>query len=219
MPREIRNAKRIPRDVRTGRLNTRNTEYFLIVTDAKQTEQNYIKGFQKSLPQNAQHRISIKVCQENSQNKLIGECKRLANIDPKYQRHIWILLDRDEVPVFDKIITEAKKNDINVAWSNPCIEIWFSAYFENIKTHTSAEQATDAFKELFKQMTNIPYRKNDDEIYKRLTQFGDETKAIMRAEQKRKEHNSAGIKKPSIMVPATTVDELISEMRNVVDDK
>ncbi len=68
-------------------------------------------------------------------------------------------------------------------------------------------------------MTNIPYRKNDDEIYKRLTQFGDETKAIMRAEQKRKEHNSAGIKKPSIMVPATTVDELISEMRNVVDDK
>lgn len=41
----------------------------------------------------------------------------------------------------------------------------------------------------------------------------------MRAEQKRKEHNSAGIKKPSIMVPATTVDELISEMRNVVDDK
>ena len=64
MPREARNAKRTPRDGRTGKINPRNTEYFLIVTDAKQTEQNYLKGFQKSLPQNIQHRISIKIIQE-----------------------------------------------------------------------------------------------------------------------------------------------------------
>ena len=216
MPREARNAKRTPRDGRTGKINPRNTEYFLIVTDAEQTEQNYLKGFQESLPQNIQHRISIKIIQETSQKKLISECKRFANIDPKYYRHIWIVLDRDEVPTFDKIIADAKKNDIKVAWSNPCIEIWVSAYFENIKTHTSAKQAIDAFKELFKQKTNHPYLKNDDEIYKRLLQFGDETNAIKRAEQKRNEHTSAGITKPSAMIPATTVHELISEMRKIV---
>ena len=50
MPREARNAKRTARDGRTGKINPRNTEYFLIVTDAEQTEQNYLKGFQKSPP-------------------------------------------------------------------------------------------------------------------------------------------------------------------------
>ena len=216
MSRDMRNAKRIPRDARTGKLNTRNTAYFLIVTDAKQTEQNYLMGFKKSLPCEEQHRISIKFSQENSQNKLVSECIRQANLNPKYQSHLWILLDRDEVPAFDKILAEAKKNKIDVAWSNPCIEIWFSAYFENIRTHTSAEQAIDAFKELFRQRTKQPYKKNDEEIYQRLTQFGNEAAAIKRAEQKRNEHKSVGITKPVDMVPATTVDTLITEMRKIV---
>ena len=40
-------------------------------------------------------------------------------------KETWIVFDRDRVPDFDKLIQKANYRGISVAWSNPCIEIWF----------------------------------------------------------------------------------------------
>lgn len=218
MPHETRKANRTQRQYRTGKLNTRNTEYYLIITDAKETEQNYLNGLKDSLNQSQQKRISIKIIREKKPANLVKECLKIANLNERYEAHLWILLDRDEVSMFDEIIEDARENGINVAWSNPCIEIWFSAYFENIKSHTNSKQCISEFKILFNQKTGYPYHKNDSEIYKRLTQFGDEDVAIQRMKQKRKEYADAGITTASKMTPATEVDLLISEIKKIVED-
>ncbi|NEE03781.1 RloB family protein [Phytoactinopolyspora halotolerans] len=44
---------------------------------------------------------------------------------------IWCVFDRDEHPNFDEAVRLAKDNGINVAVSNPCIELWFVLHYED----------------------------------------------------------------------------------------
>ena len=100
--------------------------YYFVVTDTKETERNYLYGLRDALPAELQGRIVIKVSSAKTK-ELIKACEQ-ATIDPQY-RQCWIVFDRDKVVNFDDIIREAQSRDIKIGWSNPCIEIWFDAYF------------------------------------------------------------------------------------------
>lgn len=59
--------------------------------------------------------------------------------DYKDFTHKWIVIDRDEertnggghpLENFNRAIAEASKKKINVAYSNPCFEIWYLLHFE-----------------------------------------------------------------------------------------
>ena len=39
------------------------------------------------------------------------------------------MFDRDQVKDSDKTVSEALGKEIKVGWANPCIEVWFSAYW------------------------------------------------------------------------------------------
>ena len=96
----------------------------LIVTDTKETEQNYMIGLRDSIPKELQGKLVIKVCKVKTV-ELVSEALNMASLQPQYGEP-WIVFDRDQVKDFDKIITTALENGIHVGWSNPCIEIWFS---------------------------------------------------------------------------------------------
>ena len=64
---------------------------------------------------------------------MLERCRELAAYEAQH-RMLWIVFNRDQVPNFDKIIAAAERSDINVAWSNPCFEIWLFAYFGNMPT-------------------------------------------------------------------------------------
>ena len=69
------------------------------------------------------------------------------------------------------------------------------------------------FGELYKTKTGVEYKKADEKIYQKLTQFGDEEKAIKIAKKTHgtcKENYSV----PSQMCPCSTVYELVGEIRN-----
>lgn len=44
---------------------------------------------------------------------------------------IWVVFDRDEHPNIDKARDKAGANDIKIAFSNPCIEIWGILHFRD----------------------------------------------------------------------------------------
>jgi hypothetical protein len=44
---------------------------------------------------------------------------------------IWCVFDRDEHVHFDAAVRRATDNRINVAGSNPCIELWFMLHYED----------------------------------------------------------------------------------------
>lgn len=69
-----------------------NLGYYFIVTDTKETEQNYMFGLRDSIPKELQGKLVIKVKMTSTSN-LVEESKNLASLHPQYGE-IWIIFDR-----------------------------------------------------------------------------------------------------------------------------
>jgi hypothetical protein len=52
---------------------------------------------------------------------------------------IWCVFDRDQHPFVDEAIELAKRNDIGVAFSNPCFELWFVLHAQYLRRHTERQ--------------------------------------------------------------------------------
>lgn len=180
---------------------------YFICTDARKTEKNYMYGLRDSLPKEFQERIVIEVFTTETK-KMIDACTlRAQYCEP------WIVFDRDEVPDFDEIIKDAQRHKIHVGWSNPCIEIWFSAYFELIGTDCEYSQhCCKKFGDIFKKRTGQEYRKSNPDNYKLLTRFGDVNTAIQKAEERLQHYLSNGQTTPSSMRSCTTLHHLVGEI-------
>lgn len=159
-------------------------------------------------------RLIIKVC-KTSTNNLVNEALSQAALQPQYGEP-WIIFDRDQVKDFDDIIQNAKASGINAGWSNPCIEIWFNAYFGAMPTYQTSIACCNGFEETFEKAAKQKYRKSDKQIYHKLCQYGDEVKAIQIAESKLKQCIISDVDKPSKMCPATTVHRLIEEIKDKI---
>lgn len=207
-----RNGQRKPRE---ELLNRRTPElgYYFIVTDTKETEQNYIYGLKDSIPKELQYKLVIKVRKTSTAN-LVDEAKSLAALQPQYGES-WIIFDRDQVKNFDKIICKAESENIKVGWSNPCIEIWFSAYFGTMPTYQDSVTCCVGFSTAFEKYTKQKYKKSDSQVYDKLCKNGNEKQAIIISKQKLKEQQKENYN-PSEMCPATTVHLLVEEIKEKV---
>lgn len=186
-----------------------NLGYYLIVTDTEKTEKNYFNGLRDNLPEEYKEKIAIKVISNVSTDELVDTCLDLIASNPQYSNP-WIVLDRDLVKNFDKIIDRATKKGINVGWSNPCFEVWLSAYFGEMPNIKDSTEFCDKFKVIFKKSTKQVYTKGNENNYKTLIKFGNEEKA----KNRRKYFERLEINKPSKMFPCTTVDILVEEIRS-----
>lgn len=172
MGKEQRTGKRKPRSFEC---KPQKLGYYIIYTDTKKTEENYITGYRKSLPAEFQNKIEIQIEKEKTSN-LIASCCEYLRKNPQY-RSAWIIFDKDQVSNFNEIIQEANSKGIQVAWSNPCIEMWFSGYFGKMQCIDSVTCCNN-FSILYKQKTGKKYDKSEEEIYNILKTFGDECIAI-----------------------------------------
>lgn len=197
------------REARTRRVQ--DLGYYLVVTDTNQTEENYLIGLRDSLPAGLNGRIAIKVLRTSTAD-LISRCREEASKSPNY-RELWIVFDRDRVPDFDKIVSDAEEAGINVGWSNPCIEIWLQAYFGKMDTPIDSVACCRNFRQTFLKNTSVEYDKADRKLYELLNRYGDEKNAIGLALKRHNQHlrNNEKIR-PSQMIPCTTLYKLIDEI-------
>lgn len=185
--------------------------YYFVFTDTEATEKNYLLGLRDSLPKELQGRIVIKVSQAKT-NELVNKCKEQSSMEPQYMQP-WIVFDRDRVVPFDQIIDEADREGINVGWSNPCIEIWFDAYFEEMHSYQNSVSCCRGFSDTFEKRTGQEYQKSSRQIYYLLDKFGNEKRAVEIAENRFRQHIEGGFTKPSEMCPCTTLHHLIDEIK------
>ena len=157
-----------------------------------------------------QDRLVIKVYQ-SATNDLIRRCLDESSKIPQYSVPC-IVFDRDQVQNFDEIIYKADNNNIKVGWSNPCIEVWFEAYFGNMTYYASSQDCCSGFAKKFSEKTGNVYKKSNPANYGLLCQHGDEDKAISFAENKMKEYRRQ-CKKPSECISSSTVYELVREIK------
>ena len=191
--------------------------YYFIVTDTKETEQNYMFGLRNSIPPELQGKLVIKVVKTKTKN-LVEEALNLASLNPQYGE-IWIIFDRDQVQNFDEIISEAITKGINIGWTNPCIEERFSAYFGAMPTYANSVSCCNGFEQIFERNAHQKYVKSDLAIYEKLNRFGNEEKAIRIATQKMHDHRIQGKYKPSEQIPGTTVHLLVDEIKSKINQK
>ena len=213
MAKADRTGKRKPREGFKTRIP--DLGYYYIVTDTKETEKNYLYGLRGTLPEGLQGRIAIKVSQTSTQN-LVKSCKEQAALEPQFGQP-WIIFDRDQVVNFDKIIEQAQKEGVSVGWSNPCIEIWFDAYFGKMHTYNDSVICCRKFGETFKRKTGQEYHKDSRQIYAMLNRFGNESKAIQIADKRFHGYLQDGVEKPSEMCPCTTIQKLVSEIQAKIE--
>jgi hypothetical protein len=61
---------------------------------------------------------------------------------------IWCVFDRDEHSYFDRAIELARSHQINLAISNPCLELWFILHFEDQTAYLERQAAQHRAEEL-----------------------------------------------------------------------
>ena len=185
--------------------------YYFIVTDTKKTEKNYLLGLRDAIPKELQRQLTIHV--ENAPTeKLVEKALEAAGLHSQYGE-IWIVFDRDRVTDFDQIIQEAEAHGIHVAWSNPCIEVWFSAYWGNMLSAPESKDCCSQFSAAYERKVGQEYDKAEDAIYAKLCGSGSEADAIQRAERRLQAHLENGQSIPSKMIPCTTLHRLVQEIR------
>ena len=218
MPSKGRNS-----DSRAGKRKDRNDRYatrepilgyYLIVTDTEETEKNYFEGLKKSIPPEIRDRIVIKVEKAKTTYNLVERTIDLCSAQAQ-QRIPWIVFDRDQVKDFDGIIREAERNDIHAGWSNPCFEIWMFAYFGEMPNISDSVTCCSRFADRFEKATGQPYHKNDEDVYRKIVQYGDFDTAFRLAERSLARALKEG-KKPSEAYPACTVHYLVKEITDKV---
>ena len=209
---------------RDGRMSKRSERpkrqlelgYYRIITDTDETEFHYFNGMKESLPPQYKGKIEIVVEKKTATNKLLK--RALENLGT--YSDVWIVLDRDLVPDFDCIIEQAHQNSINIAWSNPCIEIWLIAYFKKMPSVQTSTQCCDAFEQEFKKKTGQEYNKNDERIYQKLIRYGDEAQALERAKSRylqwTEDAECDKQIRPSTMCPCTMLFELVGDIRSKI---
>lgn len=209
---------------RTGKRKTREQllerripelGYYYIITDTEETEQNYMLGLRDSIPKKLQGKLVIKVSRIKS-IKLIDEAIDLSSLHPQYSEP-WIVFDRDQIKDFDKIISLAKEKGIKVGWSNPCIEIWFHAYFGEMPSKIESVACCDSFKRKYFKKTKQKYEKSDPAIYNKLCCYGNEREAINIAFKRHKIYCINEMVKPSRMHACTTLYLLVDEIKQKSD--
>ena len=209
MARNIRNGQRTRRENNQNR--TPVLGYYIILTDGTETEQQYFDGLRNSLPDEVKGKLVLKVFNRDTK-KLIASCKEIMSLNPNYAEP-WIVFDRDKVVDFDMLIRIAESESINVAWSNPCIEVWFEAYFNEMSTYLDSVTCNTGFRRTFLKRTGQKYLKSNGHNYRLLSQNGSESDAIRRAKLKHKEHLINMKNNPSEMIPCSLLYILVEEIR------
>lgn len=139
---------------------------------------------------------------------LVKKALRIKQEDGDYDR-VWCVFDRDSFPVknFEEAIKYAKKNDIQVAYSNQAFEVWYLLHFDDYHIPTCR---TD-YEEALTKKLNKDYEKNSKEMYEILVSR--QPQAIQNAEKLLEEYNPPNPPKDN---PSTTVHLLVKELNKFI---
>ena len=184
------------------KLNTREVkETFLIVCEGTKTEPSYFRSFR--VPKEV---LEIEGLGENP-TRVVERAITRAQEEEFDQ--VWCVFDRDSFPVSDisKAFAIAKKNNIQIAYSNEAFELWYILHFQFLNT---AIPRSDYSKKL-SNLTGKPYAKNCCDMYDELLSL--QPIAIAHADRLLQEYPKPN---PVIDNPSTTIHQLVKELNRFI---
>ena len=178
---------------------------FLIVCEGEKTEPNYFKCF----PVSTRPKIEIvgAGCETIAVVKEALKLKKDKNFD-----NIWYVFDRDPsrdktAQRFNSALQIAEKENIKVAYSNECFELWYLLHFHFYNTAIPRKD----YGEMLTKLMLSGYAKNSDNMYTLL-----EDKQPQAIKHARKLLSGYNPHNPESDNPATTVHLLVEELNQYI---
>jgi len=204
----------LARRKRTRSLKARRSKFsdqqitVLIVCEGEKTEPQYFKHWWRECKRSVSANIEIisdDACGTDAKSivEYAKDKKAIFDYD-----EIWCVFDRDENPP-DKLkaaLNQARDNDLNIAFSNPCFELWFLLHFQDQTAHIERDQAERTLRRKYIK----GYEKSLD-VYGTI--LPGQAGAIARARDLRKLHHDNGNDKRSN--PSTTADKLVRYLNSL----
>lgn len=121
------------RDMRSRRPPAPARRSFLVFTEGERTEVDYLNGWRREL------RTSVTITVSplhGTPMTLVDAAVKQARSERRTERskgkpydEIWCIFDTDDHPDIPKAEDKAKGNDIGIARSNPCFELWLLLHY------------------------------------------------------------------------------------------
>ncbi|SFD25127.1 RloB family protein [Clostridium uliginosum] len=189
---------------------------YLIVTEGTETEVNYFKNIKRLIEKSFNNSIMVERIDldihgtARSTTVLVKEAIKKRSLQS--YSDVWVVFDKDENIDFDEAIALAIKEDLHVAWSNECFELWLLLHFQDLKSAIGRNdyysKLTNHFKD--KNINNGKYDKNIYNIFDITSLYVDT--AIKRSNSLLEDHRCDKIFSPNKMNPATKVQDLVAEL-------
>ncbi len=191
---------------RTGDISykedSREMKKIILIVCEGQTEELYFKSFPV---------VSCTVtafAMGQSKESLVASTIELKKAD--VYDEVWCVFDMDynsgakEISSFDNAINKAHKNEIKVAYSNDCFELWFCLHYE----HIDQQHRRDFYFDYLSKKWNMNYSNDGKKYefcgttYSTLKNGGNQDLAIKRAEKlyKDQKHLSYSQQNPVTLV-------------------
>ena len=159
MSKSSRRAKRGRKGNLKRRVNNRNLrKKFLIVCEGERTEPHYFEAFRVS------KEVYDVVGEGDNTISLVRRAikrKEGGNYD-----QVWVVMDKDDFPVqnFNNALSLARKNKIQVAYSNEAFELWYLLHFDYHNTAMSRS----TYKKRLTARLGFKYEKKNPNIYEEI---------------------------------------------------
>ncbi|MEO5350273.1 MAG: RloB family protein [Magnetococcus sp. YQC-3] len=120
----------------------------VIVSEGKNTEPVYIRAFalEHGFSADRLDFITNTSTPKSIVDRAVQEKESLARERRRGAHEIWAVFDRDEHPQIEEAKQKARDNDIGIAFSNPCVELWALYHFHDCHAHTEHGDMPKALK-------------------------------------------------------------------------
>ncbi len=181
----------------------------LIVCEGEKTEFQYFERFRQAKRLSATALEVVPGDTSGSNPKSIVEYARKRSKEQRSEKlpfdRVWCVFDRDEHEWWDDALTQARDNGFEVAFSNPCFELWILLHY----VYQSAQIERAAA--LSKVPEHLPDYSKSSDIYDTL--LPSQTTAVQNAQKLRAYH--ARNCSPETHNPSTTVDRLVEYLNGL----
>lgn len=180
----------------------------LLFCEGEITEPEYLKR----LNEHWGNRIALQFPRHGTAPKSIADAaaqakkssKRLSKSDPNAKiEAIWCVFDRDQHLLITEALQQAGDNDIPVAFSDPCFELWLLLHFQD---QTAQLERGDASRQCRLYMHNYKKQPDMNLLLNRLAEAEQRAQALC---NRQIEHNLGRRN------PWTEVHKLIQAMRSL----
>lgn len=210
--------KKKPR--RIEHLETIKEKIYIFCEGAK-TEPFYFEGFKKAIKSNVAYRDLVHIHVEGvgaETLRVIRAAEAYVRANKLKNATVWCVYDKDSFPDQDFNAVSERANTLNhqqsnvaynVAWSNQCIEYWFVLHFSFYDSDNDRKYYRDFLHKKFGELGWRRYEKNNEELFKVMTEKGNPKQAIRWAEQRLKA--CSGLTDAE-SVPATKIHLLVKKL-------